>query len=539
MQQPDETTWNALSQRYQALSRRTLRDLFHQDPQRAQRFSVEVGDLFIDYSKNLVDEPTMQLLDDLARHCHVAERFAAMTNGAHINSTEDRAVLHTALRRPRTDTLVVDGVDVVAQVHHVLDRMSGFCEDVRDGSRTGSTGLRFRTMINIGIGGSHLGPAMATAALRPFWNPGVEIRFVSNVDGDDIGDALSDIDPATTLFIVASKTFTTVETLMNAQSARQWIVEHLGEDAVPHHFVAVSTNAEEVTRFGIDAANDMFEFWDWVGGRYSVGSAIGLALMVAIGSDHFRDMLDGMHTIDRYVGETPTESNAAVILAMIGLWYRNICGYDTKAVLPYSHHLALLPAYLQQLDMESNGKSVRLDGADVDRATGPILWGSAGTNGQHAYYQLLHQGTSVVPTDFIGCIRPTHGRAEHHRLLMANFVAQTEALAFGKTEREALDDGVVPELAPHRSFAGNRPSTSILCSQLTPNVLGQLIALYEHIVFVQGTVWNINSFDQWGVELGKKLATRIQEELDNDALHDGAVPHDSSTLQLLDRLGST
>ena len=452
-----------------------------------------------------------------------------MFRGDAINATEDRAVLHTALRSPRGARIEVDGHDVVPDVHEVIDAMAVFAERVRGGAWRGATGQPIRTVVNIGIGGSDLGPAMAYLATRAFGRPDLRCRFVSNVDGADLHDNLADLDPATTLFVISSKTFTTIETITNATAARSWLVEHLGDDAVPHHFVAVSTNAAEVARFGIDTAN-MFGFWDWVGGRYSVDSAIGLSLMIAIGPDGFRDFLAGFHTIDRHLVEAPLEQNVPVIIAALGIWYTNVLGAQSKAVLPYAHELRRFPAYLQQLDMESNGKSVRLDGSPVATGTGPIVWGEPGTNGQHAFYQLLHQGTHLVPVDFIGFARPNHPLIEQHDLLMSNLFAQGEALAFGKTLDEVRAEGIAEHQQAHRVFPGNRPSTTILAPQLTPFVLGELIALYEHVVFVQGCVWGINSFDQWGVELGKALANRITPELT------GTEPpaHDASTAALVE-----
>jgi glucose-6-phosphate isomerase len=490
-----------------------LKLLFDADPARADRYVVTAGDLRIDYSKTHVDDGVLAALLDVARVAGVAERRDRMFAGEPINVTEQRPVLHTALRAPRGTTVEVDGHDVVPDVHDVLDRMAAFASSVRADEQ-------ITDVVNIGIGGSDLGPAMAARALASYAHPRLRSHFVSNVDGADIHRTLEGLDPSSTLFVVASKTFTTVETITNATTARDWLVDALGADAVGDHFVAVSTNAAEVDAFGIDTDN-MFGFWDWVGGRYSVGSAIGLSLMIAIGPEAFGEFLAGMRAIDEHFLDEPLGANAPVLLGLIGLWYVDVHGASTKAVLPYAEELARFPAYLQQLDMESNGKSVRIDGEPVGIPTGPVVWGEPGTNGQHAFYQLLHQGTSVVPVDFIGVARPNHPHQHHHDLLMSNLFAQAEALAFG---REAPDE-------PHRHFPGDRPSTMILTDRLTPGTLGQLIALYEHIVFVQGTVWGINSFDQWGVELGKELAQRILPELTDSPTPDR---HDSSTNALID-----
>ncbi len=455
-----------------------------------------------------------------------------MFRGEHINTTEDRAVLHVALRMPRDASLVVDGRDVVADVHSVLDRMAAFANQVRSGEWAGATGGRIRNVVNVGIGGSDLGPAMAYEALRDFSDRSMTFRFVSNVDGTDLWEATHDLDPGETLFIISSKTFGTVETLTNARSARAWLTAALGEDAVARHFVAVSTNSARVADFGIDPAN-MFEFWDWVGGRYSVDSAIGLSLIVAIGPDGFRQFLAGFRTIDEHFRTAPFDRNLPVLLGLLGVWHGNFFGAETHAVLPYSQYLARFPAYLQQLDMESNGKSVNRQGKEVEWQTGPIVWGQPGTNGQHAFFQLLHQGTELVPCDFIGFVEPNHDLDGHHDLLMANLLAQTEALAFGKTPEEVKAEGVPDEQVPHRTFPGNRPTNTVLASKLTPSVLGQLIALYEHKVLTQGTIWDVNSFDQWGVELGKVLADRIHAELAGDAVAEPA--HDSSTDALIRR----
>jgi glucose-6-phosphate isomerase len=491
----------------------SLAQLFHDDPDRGRRYVLDAADLHVDVSKHLVDDAVIAALVDVARAAGVEGRRDEMFAGARINTTEDRAVLHTALRAPRGTTLEVDGHDVIGPVHEVLDRMAAAADRVR-------ADQRITDVVNIGIGGSDLGPAMATQALAAFGHPRLRMHFVSNIDGADIASTLGLLDAERTIFVVASKTFTTVETLTNARTARTWLVEQLGEGAVADHFLAVSTNADEVAAFGIDTSN-MFGFWDWVGGRYSVGSAIGLPLMIAIGPAAFGEFLAGMRAVDEHFCTTALERNAPVMLALIGIWYLDVLGHQTKAVLPYAHELARFPAYLQQLDMESNGKSVRSDGEHVATATGPIVWGEPGTNGQHAFYQLLHQGTRIVPADFIGFARPNHPHLEHHDLLMANLFAQAEALAFGRRNTDE----------PHRHFDGNRPSTVILAQQLTPSVLGQLIALYEHIVFVQGAIWGINSFDQWGVELGKELANRITPELTGEPRPE---VHDSSTNALIE-----
>ncbi len=518
-----------------------LRAAFRDDPGRADRFTIEAADLVVDFSKNLIDDDTMQRLVALAESSDLAEHTAAMLAGEPINNTERRPVLHSALRLPAADSLTVDGQSVVADVHEVLDQMATFADQVRSGQWKGATGKTIRTIVNIGIGGSDLGPNMAYRALAPHVAPGsdsgIEARYVSNVDPADIEAALVGLDPETTLFMVASKTFTTVETLSNARQAREWLVSALDEAAVAKHFVAVSTNAEKVADFGIDTKN-MFGFWDWVGGRYSVDSAIGLSLMVAIGPDAFREFLAGFRAMDEHFLYSPLDQNAPVLAALIGVLYRNIHEFPTHAVLPYSQRMDRFPAYLQQLDMESNGKRVTRDGTAVNHDTGPIVWGEPGTNGQHAFYQLIHQGTTVVPADFIGFISPTtatvtEDQQHQHDLLMANFFAQTEALALGKTADEVKADDTPDELVAHKTFPGNRPTTTFLAPALTPSVLGQLIAFYEHKVFVQGVLWGINSFDQWGVELGKVLATAIGEELMADT--DPDLAHDSSTNALIRR----
>ncbi|MGW7307616.1 glucose-6-phosphate isomerase [Streptomyces sp. NPDC054835] len=527
--------WAALGKHREQLGATHLRELFAADPERGTGYTLRVGDLYLDYSKNLVTEETLALLRDLAAATGVAELRDAMFRGEKINNTEHRAVLHTALRAPRGAVIEVDGVNVVPEVHAVLDKMAAFAERVRAGAWTGHTGKPIKNVVNIGIGGSDLGPAMAYEVLRSFTQRDLTLRFVSNVDGADLHEAVRDLDPAQTLFIVASKTFTTIETITNATSARDWLLTGLGagQEAVAQHFVALSTNAEKVEEFGIDTAN-MFEFWDWVGGRYSYDSAIGLSLMIAIGPDGFREMLDGFHLVDEHFRTAAPEENAPLLLGLLGIWYGAFHDAQSHAVLPYSHYLSKFTAYLQQLDMESNGKSVTRDGQPVDWQTGPVVWGTPGTNGQHAYYQLIHQGTKVIPADFIGFARPVAdllpGLVAQHDLLMANFFAQTQALAFGKTPEEVRAEGVPEELVPHKTFQGNHPTTTILADTLTPSVLGQLVALYEHKVFVQGAVWNIDSFDQWGVELGKVLARKIEPVLTDG---EGGDRLDSSTAGLV------
>jgi glucose-6-phosphate isomerase len=529
--------WAALADHSRALAGAHLRDLFAADPARGETFVAEAGDLYLDWSKNRVTAETMGLLVELARRAGLRARIDAVFAGERVNVTEGRPVLHVALRAPQGATVMVDGENVVADVHRVLDQMAAFARQLRARQWLGHTGRPVVNVVNIGIGGSHLGPAMAASALRDFADRGLTVRFVSNVDGADFAEATRDLDPLQTLFVVASKTFTTSETLTNARTARQWLLAGAGGDeaAVARHFVAVSTNAVEVSAFGIDPAN-MFVFWDWVGGRYSMCSAIGLPLMVAIGPDNFAAMLAGAHTIDEHFRTAPFEANLPVLMGLLGVWYRNFMGLTSHAVLPYSEALGLLPAYLQQLDMESNGKSVTLDGQPTAWDTGPVLWGTPGTNGQHAYFQLLHQGTTVVPCDFVGFVEAGTSPPGHHDLLMANFFAQTEALAFGRTRAEVEAEGVPAEQVPHRTFAGNRPTNTLLAPRLTPAVVGQLVALYEHKVFTQGVIWQVNSFDQWGVELGKVLAGRIHPEL--VASGDGPEPllaHDSSTNALIRR----
>ncbi|MEU6914114.1 glucose-6-phosphate isomerase [Streptomyces olindensis] len=522
--------WTALEDhRADALPQPNLRELFAADPGRAERYVVHVGDLRIDYSKHLVTDETLALLQELASATDVFGLRDAMFRGEKINTTENRAVLHTALRASRDAVIEVDGENVVPGVHAVLDRMADFANRVRSGEWTGHTGKRIRNVVNIGIGGSDLGPAMAYEALRPFTARDLTFRFVSNVDGSDLHEATRDLDPAETLFIVASKTFTTIETITNATSARSWLLEGLGGDekAVAKHFVALSTNAEKVAGFGIDVDN-MFEFWDWVGGRYSYDSAIGLSLMIAIGPDRFREMLDGFRIVDEHFRNAPAEANAPLIMGLLGIWYGNFHDAQSHAVLPYSHYLSKFTAYLQQLDMESNGKSVDRSGRPVQWQTGPVVWGTPGTNGQHAYYQLIHQGTKLIPADLIGFARPVAELSDdlkaQHDLLMANLFAQGQALAFGKTADEVRAEGVPEEQVPHRTFRGNHPTTTILATELSPSVLGQLVALYEHKVFVQGAVWNIDSFDQWGVELGKVLAKRVEPALTEGADVPGLDP---------------
>ncbi|HTW35144.1 MAG TPA: glucose-6-phosphate isomerase [Rhizomicrobium sp.] len=524
------TAWRALEKHHAEIAPLHLRQLFAQDANRAQRFSVEGAELFLDYSKNRITAETMGLLLSLAKASGVAARRDAMFRGEKINNTERRAVLHVALRAPRGTRIEVDGKDVVPDVHEVLDRMAVFADNIRSGSWTGYTGKRIRNVINIGIGGSYLGPEMAYRALRPFSDRSMTFRFVSNVDGADFTEATHDLDAAETLFIISSKTFTTLETMTNAATARKWTVDKLGSDAaVAEHFVAVSTNGDGVAKFGIDTDN-MFGFWDWVGGRYSMDSAIGLSTMIAIGPAGFGDMLAGFHAMDEHFRSAPPEQNLPLLLGLLSVWYNNFFGAETIGIMPYSSHLNRFPAYLQQLQMESNGKSVGLDGKRVSYQTGPIIWGEPGTDGQHSFYQLLHQGTKLVPCDLIGFLEPLSPLAQQHDLLMANLFAQAEALAFGKTREDVLSDGVPEWQAPFRVFEGNRPTNVILAQRLDPRTLGTLVALYEHSVFTQGTIWNIDSFDQWGVELGKVLAQRIAPELKA-----GKLAHDGSTNALIER----
>jgi glucose-6-phosphate isomerase len=527
-------TWAALERDRDALRDVHLRELFAEDPQRGERMCAEGAGIYLDYSKQRVTHETMALLLQLAEECGVRERIDAMLSGERINVSERRAVLHTALRAPRDAEIVVDGENVVPHVHAVLDRMADFATRVRTGDWTGHTGERIRNVVNIGIGGSDLGPAMAYTALRHYADRSLTLRFVSNVDGTDFAEATRDLDPAQTLFVVCSKTFGTLETLTNARSAREWLLGALGSDesAVAKHFVAVSTNAERVAAFGIDTAN-MFELWDWVGGRYSFPSAIGLSLMIAIGPDRFREMLGGFHAMDEHFRTAPFERNLPVLMALIGIWNDDFLGCETLAVLPYDQYLERFPAYLQQLDMESNGKHVDWEGRPMHWQTGPIVWGQPGTNGQHAFYQLLHQGTKLVPCDFIGFCESLNPLGRHHDLLMANLFAQSEALAFGRSAEEVAAEGGDAFQVPHRVTEGNRPSSTLLAQRLTPATLGALVALYEHKVFVQGTIWRIDSFDQWGVELGKALASRIIPELESEA--EPALAHDSSTNALIRR----
>ncbi|TDE33042.1 glucose-6-phosphate isomerase [Nonomuraea mesophila] len=504
--------WAALGKHHGELAGTRLRELFADDPGRAERMTATAGDLYLDYSKHRATSETIGLLLALAERAGLRERIAAMFGGEHINVSEDRAVLHVALRMPRETRLVVDGQDVVADVHAVLDKMSAFSDRIRSQEWKGATGRPIETVVNIGIGGSDLGPAMAYEALRDYADAGIAARFVSNIDPADITGNLAGLDPATTLFVISSKTFTTLETLTNARVARRWLVDALGEEAVSRHFVAVSTNAAKVAEFGIDTDN-MFGFWDWVGGRYSYDGAIGLSLMIAIGPERFREMLAGFHTIDEHFRTAPFEANLPVLMALLGVWYNDFFGAETRAVLPYSQRLHRFPAYLQQLTMESNGKSVRADGTPVTAETGEIFWGEPGTNGQHAFYQLLHQGTRLVPADFIGFAEPFEDRQGMHDQLVANLLAQTSALAFGKTAEEIAGEGTAPGIVPHKVMPGNRPTSTILVPKLTPSTLGQLVALYEHIVFVEGTIWGVDSFDQWGVELGKKMALDLEPAL--------------------------
>ncbi|HMA26192.1 MAG TPA: glucose-6-phosphate isomerase [Solirubrobacterales bacterium] len=525
--------WGALEQHFGEIRDRNLRNLFAEDPDRGERLVAEGAGLFLDYSKNRITEETLKLLVRLADESGVAERRDAMFRGERINVSEDRAVLHVALRMPRERSLVVDGQDVVKQVHEVLDRMSAFAERIRSGDWKGQTGKPIRNVINVGIGGSDLGPVMAYEALRHYSRRDLTFRFVSNVDGTDFAEKTRDLDPEETLFIISSKTFSTLETMTNARTAREWALAKLSsEDAIAKHFVAVSTNAEGVAEFGIDTDN-MFGFWDWVGGRYSMDSAIGLSTMVAIGPGAFTEMLAGFHAVDEHFAETPIGESLPSILGLLCVWYGNFFGAQTVAVLPYDQYLHRFPAYLQQLTMESNGKHVTVDGAQVDYDTGAIFWGEPGTNGQHSFYQLIHQGTRLIPCDFIGFMRTLNPLGEHHDLLMSNVFAQPEALAFGKTPERVREEGTADPIVPHRVMEGNRPSNVILAEQLTPRTLGSLVALYEHSVFTQGAIWGIDSFDQWGVELGKALAQRIAPELTSAA--EPELAHDSSTNALIRR----
>jgi glucose-6-phosphate isomerase len=527
-------TWKTLESHYKQILKLHLRKLFAEDPSRGERLTASAVGIELDYSKNRITDHTLQLLFQLAKDAGLQQQIDAMFSGSKINITEKRAVLHTALRVPAGAKILVDGQNVVPLVHAVLDRMAHFSEQVRSGAWKGHTGKRIRNVVNIGIGGSDLGPVMAYEALRHYSRRDMAFRFVSNVDGTDLAEAVRDLDPAETLFIVSSKTFTTLETMTNAHSARAWSLAGLGGDekSVARHFVAVSTNAKEVAKFGIDTAN-MFVFWDWVGGRYSMDSAIGLSTMLAIGPENFRAMLDGFHQMDEHFRTAPFERNLPVILGLLSIWYNDFFGAQTAAILPYDQYLKRFPAYLQQLTMESNGKHVTLDGAEVQSDTGPIYWGEPGTNGQHSFYQLIHQGTRLIPCDFIAFAHPLNPLGQHHDMLMANVFAQTEALAFGKTSEQVKAEGTPDWLVAHRVFEGNRPSNTILAARLTPETVGKLVALYEHSVFTQGVIWNIDSFDQWGVELGKVLAQRISPELESK--EEPALKHDSSTNNLIRR----
>ena len=527
-------SWKALESHHQEVSKRHLRELFAEDPQRGERMALEAVGLYFDYSKNRITEETLKLLFRLAEESGLPSRIEAMFSGEKINRTENRAVLHTALRAPRDASIVVDEENVVPKIHAVLDKMAHFADRVRDGEWKGHTGKRIRNVVNIGIGGSDLGPVMAYEALRSYTDRSMTFRFVSNVDGTDFAEAVRDLDTAETLFIVSSKTFTTLETMTNAHSARAWSLAGLGGDeaSIAKHFVAVSTNAKEVSKFGIDTAN-MFEFWDWVGGRYSMDSAIGLSTMIAIGPKNFSDLLSGFQQMDDHFRTAPLERNLPALMGLLSVWYNNFFGSQTVAVLPYEQYLKRFPAYLQQLTMESNGKHVTLDGAEVSYQTGSIYWGEPGTNGQHSFYQLIHQGTKLIPCDFIAFAKSLNPLGRHHDMLLANVFAQTEALAFGKSAEQVKAEGTPDWLVPHRVFEGNRPSNTILADKLTPETLGKLVALYEHSVFTQGVIWNIDSFDQWGVELGKVLAQRIIPELESQA--EPKLNHDSSTNNLIRR----
>jgi glucose-6-phosphate isomerase len=530
----ERPAWKALEAHYHQVRELHLRKLFGDDPGRGERMTAEAVGLYLDYSKNRITDQTLKLLLQLAEESGLRARIDSMFRGEKINLTEKRAVLHVALRAPKGAVILVDGENVVPQVHAVLDKMANFSGRVRSGAWLGHTGKRIRNVINIGIGGSDLGPVMAYEALKHYSERAMTFRFVSNVDGTDFAEAVQDLDPSETLFIISSKTFTTLETMTNAHTARNWSLAGLGDDekAVARHFVAVSTNAEGVAKFGIDTAN-MFEFWDWVGGRYSLDSAIGLSTMLAIGPDNFRAMLDGFHQMDEHFRTTPFAGNLPVLMGLLAVWYNNFFGAQTVAVLPYEQYLKRFPAYLQQLTMESNGKHVTLDGTEVAYQTGPIYWGEPGTNGQHSFYQLIHQGTRLIPCDFIAFGQPLNPLGRHHDMLLANVFAQTEALAFGKTPAQVKSEGTPDWLVPHRVFQGNRPSNTILAERLTPETLGKLVALYEHSVFTQGTIWSINSFDQWGVELGKALAQRIIPEL--ESREEPRLGHDSSTNTLIQR----
>lgn len=532
MKLTDRPEWSALQQHYEALKARHMRELFTADPHRAQTFTFEVGEIYADLSKNRLTAETLSLLLDLARAAGVEKMRTAMFSGERINTTESRPVLHVALRAGKDADMHADGEPVSAEVERVLEHMASFSERVRSGVWKGHTGKRIRTIVNLGIGGSDLGPVMATEALRFYSQRDLEVKFVSNIDSTQLVEALRNANPAETLFIIASKTFTTDETMTNAASARAWLLEALKDEAaIAKHFVALSTNTEAVKEFGINPEN-MFEFWNWVGGRYSLPSAIGLSLMLAIGPENFRDMLSGMKDMDDHFATAPLEANLPVLLALIGIWYVNFFGAETEAILPYEQYLSRFAAYFQQGNMESNGKRITKAGRAVSYATGPVVWGEPGTNGQHAFYQLIHQGTHLIPCDFIGFAEPLNPLGEHHPKLIANMFAQSEALAFGKTTEEVEAEGVAPELVPHKTFPGNRPSNTFLVSKLTPRSLGQLIAMYEHKIFVQGVIWDVDSFDQWGVELGKVLAKRIYGEVSQA---DAPLAHDSSTNALIAR----
>ncbi len=529
----ERKAWGALEKHHAELADRHLRELFADDPKRGERLTAEGAGLFLDYSKNRVTDETLRLLVELAEESGLAERREAMFRGDHINVSEDRAVLHVALRMPRERSLIVDGEDVVAQVHQVLDRMGAFAERVRSGEWVGHTGKPIRNLINIGIGGSDLGPVMAYEALRHYSKREMTFRFVSNVDGTDFAEATRDLDPAETMFVVSSKTFTTLETMTNAHTARGWVLDSLGDtDAIAKHFVAVSTNADEVQKFGIDTDN-MFGFWEWVGGRYSMDSAIGLSTMLAIGPEAFGEMLAGFHAVDEHFREAPLAENLPALMGLLCVWYGDFFGTQTVGIFPYEQYLKRFPAYLQQLTMESNGKHVTLDGAPVDYETGAIFWGEPGTNGQHSFYQLIHQGTKLIPCDFVAFHKALNPLGDHHDLLISNVFAQAEALAFGKTAEQVRQEGTPEEIVPHRVMEGNRPSNVILAARLDSRTLGSLVALYEHSVFTQGTIWGIDSFDQWGVELGKALAVKIIPELQADA--EPELDHDSSTNALIRR----
>ncbi|MFI5493794.1 glucose-6-phosphate isomerase [Actinoplanes sp. NPDC051859] len=533
----DSAEWQAVQGHAEKIAGVHLRDLFDSDPRRGERLTAQVADLYVDYSKNLVTDEVITALVALAERAKLRERTAAMFAGEHINVTEDRAVLHTALRLPRDASLVVDGQDVVHDVHEVLDRMGAFSERVRSGEWQGATGQRIKTVVNIGIGGSDLGPVMAYEALKAYADPGIECRFVSNIDPTDLHEKTKDLDPASTLFVVVSKTFGTQETLTNATEARNWLLAGLGNDqsAVAKHFVAVSTNAQRVADFGIDTAN-MFGFWDWVGGRYSLPSAVGLSVMIAVGKEQFGELLAGYHAVDQHFLTTPLDRNVPALLGLLNVWYDTFLGAQSHAVLPYSQYLHRFAAYLQQLTMESNGKRVRLDGTPAEYQTGEVFWGEPGTNGQHAFYQLIHQGTKLIPADYIGFSVPNHDTGEMHDLFMSNFLAQTGALAFGRTAEQIEAEGVAAQIVPHKVMPGNHPTTTILAEKLTPATLGQLIALYEHITFTQGVIWEVNSFDQWGVELGKVMANQLAPLLTDGSTADSGV--DSSTAALIARYRS-